>query len=103
MAKAVFTHRAGSRYDDFPERRYHFPSTYLRRAEAALGDWIVYYEPRRDGGRQVCFATARLDRIVADPVLDGHHFGFVSEYLEFPFPVPVREGEAFFESMLRKD
>ena len=47
MAKAVLTHKAGSIYDDAPEERYHFPRIYLRQVEAAVGDWIVYYEPRR--------------------------------------------------------
>ena len=73
MAKAVFTHADGSIYDDLPEQRYHFPQTYLRAAQAALGDWIVYYEPRRveagsdrTGGRQAYFATAKLNKIEQD-------------------------------------
>ncbi len=49
MTKAVFTVKAESGYDDLPEERYHFPRTYLRQVEAALGDLIVYYEPRRTG------------------------------------------------------
>jgi putative restriction endonuclease len=39
--KAVFTHKAASIYDDKPEERYHFPETYLRSAEAAVGDFII--------------------------------------------------------------
>jgi len=50
LAKAVFTTAVGSIYDDLPEYRYHFPRTYLRQVEAAVGDWIVYYEPRRTKG-----------------------------------------------------
>jgi putative restriction endonuclease len=45
--KAVFTHKAASIYDDKPEERYHFPETYLRPAEAAIDDFIIYYEPGR--------------------------------------------------------
>jgi putative restriction endonuclease len=45
MTKAVLTHKPGSIYDDLPEERYHFPATYLRQVEAAVGDFIVYYEP----------------------------------------------------------
>jgi len=67
MAKAVFTTKVKPAYDDLPEFRYHFPRTYLRQAEAAVGDWIVYYEPRRTsadssshGGRQAYFVTARV-------------------------------------------
>ena len=39
-----------------------------------MGDWIVYYEPRRisgdvlsRGGRQAYFATARVESIAPDP------------------------------------
>lgn len=70
MAKAIFTTKVDPTYDDLPEERYHFPRTYLRQAEQSVGDWIVYYEPRRStgelsssGGRQSYFATARLRRI----------------------------------------
>ena len=47
MPKAVLTTKVDPSYDDLPEHRYHFPRRYLRAAKAALGDWIVYYEPRR--------------------------------------------------------
>lgn len=72
--KAVLTTKVSPVYDDLPEVRYHFPKTYLRQVESAVGDWIIYYEPRRStgelsssGGRQAYFATARIDRIVPDP------------------------------------
>ena len=51
MPKGVFTHRPNSVYDDFPETQYQFPKRYLNRAKSFEGDWIVYYEPRRGGGR----------------------------------------------------
>lgn len=51
MTKAVFITRREPAYDDLPEFRYHFPKTYLRAAEAAVSDWIVYYEPRAAGCR----------------------------------------------------
>ncbi len=109
MAKAVFTHADGSVYDDLPEVRYHFPQTYLRAAEAAVGDWIVYYEPRRvqagserTGGRQAYFATARLDRIERDPAREGHFYARIGNYLAFPNPVPFRTGADYFESMLQR-
>ena len=50
MTKAVFTTKISPTYDDLPEVRYHFPRTYLRTVEEAVGDWIVYYEPRRSNG-----------------------------------------------------
>ncbi|MGD0144495.1 MAG: HNH endonuclease, partial [Rhizomicrobium sp.] len=90
--------------------RYHFPRTYLRQAEAAKGDWIVYYEPRRPsgdlssrGGRQAYFATARLDSIQPDATRADHFYGFVSNYLEFDDPVPFREGVHYYETGLQRD
>ncbi|MHC5057735.1 MAG: HNH endonuclease [Planctomycetota bacterium] len=106
MAKAVLIVRPGSVYDDLPEIRYHFPRTYVRAAERSLGDWILYYEPRRDKGRQAYFATARLSAIDADPEREGHYYARISDYVEFVNVVPfrVRDGGGFryFESALQK-
>lgn len=107
--KAIFTTKASPAYDDLPEVRYHFPRTYLNQAQQAIGDWIVYYEPRRSsadlmsrGGRQAYFATARIERIVPDPALADHFYAEVSNYLEFIRPVPFAEGEHYYEGALRK-
>jgi len=110
VAKAVLTTKVDPSYDDLPEERYHFPRTYLRQAEAALGDWIIYYEPRRTsaepssrGGRQAYFATARVSRIAADPQTPDHFYAYVSDYLEFDRAVPFREGSHYYESQLKRD
>ena len=90
MAKGVFTTKVNPTYDDLPEVRYHFPKTYLNQAQATVGDWIVYYEPRRQGanaagrgGRQVYFAIARVQRIVSDPHRHAHYYACVTDFLEF--------------------
>lgn len=110
MTKAIFTTKREPTYDDLPEFRYHFPRTYLRQAEAAIGDWIVYYEPRRPsadlnevGGRQAYFATAKVTEIKRDPRREDHFYAFVSDFLEFDRPVPFKEGENYYESILRRD
>lgn len=110
MAKAVFTTKINPTYDDLPEERYHFPKRYLGRAEKALRDWIVYYEPRRSssessskGGRQSYFATARLNRIEQDPCRNDHYYAFVDCYLEFDFSVPFKEDQHYYETSLRRD
>ncbi|HEX9904145.1 MAG TPA: hypothetical protein VGA77_04200 [Propylenella sp.] len=83
MTKAVLITKTGSIYDDLPEERYHFPRQYLRRMEACRGDWIIYYEPgrlsdaRRQDGRRFYFATARVDRIQADPARAEQFYAFV--------------------------
>ena len=105
MANAVFTFSESSAYDDQPEIRYHFPQTYLGHAKQAVGDWIVYYEPRRTSGpssatgRQAYYATARVTRIVEDADRANHYFAYVRDYIEFDRPVPFREGH---ESALTK-
>jgi putative restriction endonuclease len=109
MTKAVFTTKSASSYDDLPEVRYHFPKTYLKQAERAVGDWILYYEPRRSstdlssrGGAQVYFATARLARIRPDPLRPDHFYAEVSSYLPFVRPVPFRDGDFYYEGGLEK-
>ena len=98
MGKAVFTSKVDPTYDDLLEQYYHFPAQYLSRAQQAVGDWILYYESRRGGGRLVCYATARLTKIVPDPTTEGHFYGYVENYLEFDHPVPMKEGGHFYET-----
>mgnify|MGYP006982520932 CR=1 FL=1 len=49
MAKGILIAKAGSRYDDVIEERYHFPRTYFNKAKQMVNDWIIYYEPGRVG------------------------------------------------------
>ena len=51
--KAVFDVKPGSGYDDDITRRYHFPArrNYLDAAYGAVGDWVLFREPQRNGGR----------------------------------------------------
>lgn len=94
--------RIGSHYDDAPEHRYHFPHQYLERVQQAVGDWIVYYEPRRNGGRLVYFATARCRSIAPDPLLTDHFYAYVDQFQQFPSPVPFRESFGTYELALTK-
>ncbi|HEY5972814.1 MAG TPA: HNH endonuclease [Pseudoxanthomonas sp.] len=109
MANAVFTTSESSAYDDRIEEWYHFPKTYLRQAEQAVGDWILYYEPRRTTGpssatgRQAYFAVAQVMSIETDRRLADHFYAHLKHYLEFDQAVPFRIGNQYFESLLRKD
>lgn len=110
MTKAILTTKVDPSYDDLPEERYHFPRTYLRQVEQAVGDWIIYYEPRRSsgdlsssGGRQAYFAAARLSRIEKDPGRPDHYYAYISDYLEFDHLVPFKEGSYYYESSLKKE
>lgn len=109
MAKAIFTTKIISSYKDLPELMYHFPKTYLRQVTMSIGDWIVYYEPRREdlspaghAGRQCYFATARVTHVKEDADLKDHYYAFVENYIEFSTPVPFKIGSTYFESGLKK-
>ena len=109
MTKAIFTTKVRPAYDDLPWERYHFPRTYLNQAWAAIGDWVIYYEPRRHDatesgrlGRQAYFATARVTRVDPDRGRSDHYYAFVTDYLEFERPVLFRDGSHYFESALRR-
>lgn len=87
--KGVFVTGAHSIYADVPKDFYRFPSVYLAAAQRMVGQWIVYLEPRRAGGRGY-FAVARVDRIEPDPATTGMHLALIAEgsYLDFGTPVP---------------
>jgi putative restriction endonuclease len=103
MAKGIFMSGVDPKYDDLPEVRYHFPKRYLRLAEQCVGDWILYYEPRNNAGRMCYYATARVNRIERDPAIEDHFYAYVTDYLEFPNPVPYRRDGTTYESRLSKE
>ncbi len=109
MSKVIFTTKYSSSYDDRLEEYYHFPRTYLARVRRAVGDYVIYYEPRRPsvaassrGGRQSYFATARVDAIVEDRTRAEHYYALLSGFLSFDRPVPFLEGGQYYESALQK-
>jgi len=71
--------------------------------EQTVGDWVIFYEPRANGGRMVYHSAQRVETIVPDPVEDGHYFAIldVGSELSFDRAVPrVLDGHVF-ESRLR--
>jgi len=86
----IFIHRADSIYDDSPAERYQFPSQYLGRAEACVGDWIVYYEPRKVAETRGYFAVAKVQQIIPDAGAPGMYIAVIEpgSYLDFVNPVP---------------
>jgi putative restriction endonuclease len=89
MAFGVFIHRADSIYDDSPAERYQFPNQYLNRAKDFIGDWVVYYEPKRVALTRGYFAVARVQQIIPDPSASGMYLAIIEagSYLDFPNPV----------------
>jgi putative restriction endonuclease len=101
--KAVFDVKPSSGYDDDITRRYHFPAraNYLDAARAAVGDWIVYREPQRNGGRRAYVAAARVSGLEQDPLQPDHYYAYVDAYLEFPSPVPLLTDGRYAEAVMR--
>ncbi|MGI9425245.1 MAG: HNH endonuclease [Hyphomicrobiaceae bacterium] len=110
MAKAILTTKPGGKYDDLPEERYHFPKSYLNQVESAVGDLIIYYEPRRTGqndhnstGRQSYVAIARVTSITQDQSLSDHYYAHIADFLHFDNAVPFRQNDHYYESVLRRE
>lgn len=90
MGFGVFIHRSDSVYDDSLAERYQFPSQYLRRVEECVGDWIIYYEPRKVVDTRGYFAVAKVQRVTPDPGTPGMYLAVITpgSYLDFANPVP---------------
>jgi putative restriction endonuclease len=93
MGYCVFMLRPDSIYDDFPESHYQFPKPYLRRAQGAEGDWIVYLEPTKVPQSRGYFAIARVQEIVPDARRNDMFLAIIEpgSYLEFSKPVPFSD------------
>lgn len=90
MGHGVFIHRSDSIYDDSPAERYQFPRQYLGRVQTCVGDWIVYYEPRKVPGTRGYFAVAKVERVISDPSAKDMYLALIEpgSYLDFANPVP---------------
>ena len=105
MGFGVFIHRSDSIYDDSPAEQYQFPSQYLGRVEACLGDWIVYLLYAWSGILAtlivVQFWTLLGSRftIVPDPMAPGMYLALIEpgSYLDFVHPVPFSDADGVIE------
>ncbi|MCS0495311.1 HNH endonuclease [Ancylobacter sp. MQZ15Z-1] len=106
MGFGVFIHRTDSIYDDRPAERYQFPRQYLGRVEACVGDWVVYYEPRKVADTRGYFAIAKVERVVPDPTTPGMFLALIEpgSYLDFASPVRFSdEGGVIERGVLNQD
>jgi putative restriction endonuclease len=102
--KGVFVTGPHSIYQDVPEELYRFPANYLRAAKRMVGQWIVYLEPRRAGGRGY-WAAARVESIVSDPADNRMHLALIARgsFIEFPTSVPFSADGLPMERALLND
>lgn len=105
MGFGVFIHRSDSIYDDSPAEQYQFPSQYLRRVEACVGDWIIYYEPSKVDDTRGYFALAKVQQVIPDPVTPGMYLALIEpgSYLDFANHVPFNGVEGLVERDLLND
>lgn len=105
MGHGVFIHRSDSIYDDSPAECYQFPRQYLGRVQQCVGDWIVYYEPRKIRDTRAYFAVAKVRQVIPDPGTPGMYLALIEpgSYLDFSGPVPFQDGEAIVEKGLLND
>ncbi|RAP43068.1 HNH endonuclease [Rhodovulum viride] len=89
MGKLVLLHKADSIYEDELDVVYDFPRPYLKAMQAAVGDWIVYYEPVKAGPRGY-FAVAKIDRVIPKPKVEGRFLALIApgSFLDFDRTVP---------------
>lgn len=99
MGFGVFIHRSDSIYDDSPAEQYQFPSQYLGRAQGCVGDWIVYYEPRKVAATRGYFAVAKVSQIIPDPKAPEMYLALIEpgSYLDFINPVPFSGPDGVIE------
>lgn len=93
MAFAVFIHRFDAIYNDTPAERYQFPRQYFGRVQECVGDWIVYYEPRKVVGTRGYFAVAKVARVIPDPSSPDMFLALIEpgSYLDFANSVPFAD------------
>jgi len=99
MGFGVFIHRSDSIYDDSPAERYQFPRQYLSRVEPCIGNWIVYYEPRKVTATRGYFAIAKVEHVVPDPTAADMYLALIEpgSYLDFAKPVPFNDRNGVVE------
>jgi putative restriction endonuclease len=99
VAFGVFIHRSDSIYEDTPAERYQFPSQYRTRVEQCIGDWIIYYEPRKARESRGYFAIAKIQQVIPDPGTSGMYIAIIEPgtYLDFVNPVPFSNADGLIE------
>ncbi len=99
MGYGVFIHRSDSIYADSPAEQYQFPHQYLKRVESCVGDWIVYYEPRKVPFTRGYFGIAKVENVVPDPSASKMFLAMMAggSYLDFANPVPFADADGVVE------
>lgn len=104
-SKSVFAVGSHSIYADEPDRFYRFGKQWLSAALRAVGQWILYQEPRRAGPRGY-YAAAKIEQVIRDPLDPAMYMALIEpgSYLEFGRDVAFQfEGRAVERGLLNAD
>jgi len=83
LVQAIFHHKTESVYNDVIGQQYHFPKRYLSRIEKTIDDWIIYYGAIPGKKSRYYSGIARVRSVRPDPAKPGHHYAYLSDYLDF--------------------
>jgi putative restriction endonuclease len=105
MGYGIFIHRSDSIYDDSPAERYQFPNQYLGRVQSCVGDWVIYYEPRKVVDTRGYFAMAKVEKVIPDPKQPGMYLALIEpgSYLDFVNQVPFSNSSGVIEQGVLND
>jgi putative restriction endonuclease len=104
MANAVFIQNLNSIYKDNPGVSYHFPKKYLKMIEETVGDWVIFYESRKNNGAFGYTSVQKVLEVVPDPQKDNFFYAHLDEASLWDFeqivPRAAPDGQAY-ENCLR--
>lgn len=106
MSKAVFIQNPISIYNDQPGMAYHFPKRYLTIVKETIGDWIVFYESRKNNGAFGYVSVQKVLRVCPDQEKADHFYAILEPASEWSFehtvPRADPDGVAFEKSLRSK-
>jgi len=98
---AVLDTKPGSIYNDHISSLYHFPSRYKKVLDNCVGDWVVFREPRDEGGRMAYIAYGKVKNITRDTEKASHYYAHITSFEDFDKTVPWRLNGRYWEKPLR--
>lgn len=99
MPKAILNCGPDSIYDDELPYRYHFVEKHRKELTRCLRDEVIFYEPKRAGGRKAYTASAKIVAIYPDnekPI--GNYYAILDGFKYFDRLVPHMVEGRYLES-----
>lgn len=93
-----------SKWEDQTGNVYHFPTKYINKLTS--GSLVIYYKgsmkkkqylSKRMSPDPHYFAMARIGEIYKDEENDRNYYAEILDYISFPHPVAIKEGDNYLE------